>query len=103
LILIHGQEDWVQEEERPAAQICAGVYLGDAECLQKLANPESPDAWRFRVFAGYSGWGPGQLEHEIAEGSWVTQAASGEEVFGVPNEELWVRMAPSSIPEPSRN
>lgn len=103
LILIHGQEDWVPEEERPSAQICPGVFLGDAESFQRIAHPEPGDAWRVRVFAGYSGWGPGQLESEMAEGSWIAQDADSTDVFGVPNEELWVRMAPSTIPVPSLN
>lgn len=103
LILIHGEEEWVAEEERGASQICSGVYLGDAECLQRIAKDDGDQSRRVRVFAGYSGWGPGQLEHEIAEGSWVTQTATGTAVFEVPNEELWVRMAPSTIPAPSVN
>lgn len=103
LILIHGQGDWVPVEERDAAEICPGVFLGDAECLQRLADPEPGATWCVRVFAGYSGWGPGQLERELAEGSWVVQPAAAHQVFGIPNDELWVRMAPSTIPEPSMN
>src|SRR5689334_366818 len=34
LILLHGQEAWVDEDERTAAEICPGVYLGDAESLK---------------------------------------------------------------------
>jgi putative transcriptional regulator len=103
LILIHGQDEWVSDEERDSAQICPGVFLGDAECLQRITDPEPASAWMVRVFAGYSGWGPGQLEHEMAEGSWIVQPATAAHVFGVPNEELWIRMAPSAIPEPSLN
>ena len=103
LILIHGQDDWVSEEERDAAQICPGVFLGDAECLQRIADPDPGASWRIRVFAGYSGWGPGQLEHELTEGSWIVQPAAAAKVFGIPNDELWIRMAPSPIPEPSLN
>jgi len=43
---------------------------------------------RARVFAGYSGWGPGQLEGEIAEGSWVITDPTPDLVFGEP-EEMW--------------
>lgn len=103
LILLHGQDDWVTEDERDAAQICPGVYLGDAACLQRITEPEPGADWRVRVFAGYSGWGPGQLENEMSEGSWIVQPAGAAQVFGIPNDELWVRMAPSRIPVPSVN
>jgi putative transcriptional regulator len=103
LIMLHGQPEWVDEDERGAAEICPGVYLGDAESLKRVTDPEPGTGWRFRVFTGYSGWGPGQLERELAEGSWAIVEASAAQVFDVPNEEIWIRAAPSTIPEPSRN
>ena len=36
---------------------------------------------RVRVFAGYSGWGPGQLEEEMAEPSWIVVRAEPDDVF----------------------
>jgi putative transcriptional regulator len=44
---------------------------------------------RARVFAGYAGWGPGQLEREIEEGSWIVEPARAEDVFTEVPEELW--------------
>ena len=44
---------------------------------------------RARVFAGYAGWGAGQLEAEIAEGSWILDAARLEDVFSEDPESLW--------------
>jgi putative transcriptional regulator len=44
---------------------------------------------RARVFAGFAGWGEGQLETEIAEGDWIAQAALPEDVFTEFPERLW--------------
>lgn len=44
---------------------------------------------RARVFAGYAGWGAGQLESEIEEGSWILEQALEEDVFAARPEELW--------------
>jgi putative transcriptional regulator len=44
---------------------------------------------RGRVFAGYAGWGEGQLDAEIAQGDWIAQAALPEDVFTAVPDELW--------------
>jgi putative transcriptional regulator len=44
---------------------------------------------RARVFAGYAGWGAGQLDAEVAEGDWIEQSALAEDVFTEAPEELW--------------
>jgi putative transcriptional regulator len=44
---------------------------------------------RARVFAGYAGWGPGQLDGELEEGSWIVEPALPEDVFTVEPAELW--------------
>ncbi len=44
---------------------------------------------RVRVFAGFAGWGEGQLEAEIADGDWIAQVALPEDVFTELPEELW--------------
>ncbi|MGH1565512.1 YqgE/AlgH family protein [Mumia sp. DW29H23] len=42
-----------------------------------------------RVFAGYAGWSPGQLESEIAEGSWVVVDSFDEDLLSPNPEALW--------------
>lgn len=44
---------------------------------------------RARVYAGYAGWGPGQLESELIGESWVVEEARPEDVFTGEPEELW--------------
>jgi putative transcriptional regulator len=48
---------------------------------------------RARVFAGYAGWGAGQLEAEIAEdGSWIVEPAVADDVFAPDPDRLWSRV-----------
>ena len=44
---------------------------------------------RTRVFAGYAGWGAGQLEDEIGEGSWIVEPALPDDVFASEPDHLW--------------
>lgn len=39
--------------------------------------------------ANYTGWGPGQLEGELDEGSWLSLPATPEHVFRVGDKDLW--------------
>lgn len=51
--------------------------------------PRTGELCGLRVFAGYAGWGPEQLEGEIAEGAWlVVDAEDGDLISPLP-EELW--------------
>jgi putative transcriptional regulator len=47
---------------------------------------------RTRVFAGHSGWGPGQLEAELEEDSWIVEPAERGDVFTADPEALWSRV-----------
>lgn len=42
-----------------------------------------------RLFAGYAGWGPGQLEDEIDDGAWFPLDADARDVFTASPEQLW--------------
>jgi putative transcriptional regulator len=44
---------------------------------------------RARVYAGHSGWGPGQLEGELEEESWIIEPPQREEIFAEDAEGLW--------------
>jgi len=44
---------------------------------------------RRRVFAGYAGWGGGQLDEELEQGDWIPHPAVPEDIFTTAPEELW--------------
>jgi putative transcriptional regulator len=60
----------------------------DLEDLLALGLSSSPTA-RIRVFAGYAGWAPGQLDDELRRESWLIHPATLDLVFQVPPDELW--------------
>jgi putative transcriptional regulator len=47
---------------------------------------------RVRVFAGYAGWGPGQLEAELEESSWIVESSPAPELFPELEDDLWARV-----------
>jgi putative transcriptional regulator len=44
---------------------------------------------RARIFVGYAGWSPGQLEAELDEESWLVLDAEPSDVFAESSEDLW--------------
>ena len=55
------------------------------DVLQSVARDGLPR--EIMVTLGYSGWGAGQLEHELAQNAWLTVRASPHILFDVPYEE----------------
>jgi putative transcriptional regulator len=77
------------------------LALGDAlavsaseTMLAAIARGEGPS--RFMLVLGYSGWGAGQLERELAEDAWLAVPAAPEVIFDVEVEDRW-RHAAASI------
>jgi putative transcriptional regulator len=44
---------------------------------------------RARIYAGHAGWGPGQLEGELEEESWIVEPPQREEIFSEDADGLW--------------
>jgi putative transcriptional regulator len=62
-----------------------GFVPGDADDPDLLAAAVR----RARVYAGHAGWGPGQLEGELAEEAWIVQPPRREELFSDDADGLW--------------
>ena len=68
-------------------EIAPGLHLSSAPDALKILAKNPPK--RIRFILGYSGWGPDQLEGELADGSWVNSDVTPELVFETPPEKLW--------------
>ncbi|MBL6765185.1 MAG: YqgE/AlgH family protein [Verrucomicrobiae bacterium] len=73
----------------PDANVMPGLSLEHSlEDLLELGVSYS-GTMRMRVFAGYSGWAPGQLEDEMERGAWLAHPAELDQVFTDDPESLW--------------
>jgi len=83
LMALHCEEFLLEIEVMPGLYFCAGK-----DKLERLAAQEGDS--RAKFFAGYAGWSAGQLEAEIARGSWSVMPAKPEHAFWQ-EDELWTR------------
>ena len=131
--------DWAELASPPATVFAGGPVVEGTICLARLksevavpasgylalqgalgtvdldADPAFVGPWieRLRIFAGYAGWGAGQLEDEIAQDAWWVLPPADEDVFAAEPPTLWKavlrrqggRLAVVSAlpPEPSLN
>jgi putative transcriptional regulator len=67
---------------------------GSLALIDLEADPElmAPQLRGLRVFAGYAGWGEGQLAGEISRGDWVVVPALADDVLAPPKTDLWSRI-----------
>jgi len=63
----------------------------DAPLLKRLLQ-RKPVLRRLRLFAGYAGWAPGQLAHEISRGDWLLAEAGPDIAFTRDTGTLWRTM-----------
>ena len=57
------------------------------DVLEDIANGTGPE--RAMMMLGYTGWGPGQLEGELAQNGWLTCKGSPELVFELEDSRKW--------------
>ncbi|MBI2929971.1 MAG: YqgE/AlgH family protein [Verrucomicrobia bacterium] len=71
------------------ANVLPNLSLGHSlDELVDLGESFSPTC-QLRIFAGYAGWSPGQLEEEMKREAWVTHPATLDLVFHAKPETLW--------------
>ncbi|MDA7423195.1 YqgE/AlgH family protein [Thalassococcus lentus] len=71
-----------------ALEVVPGVHMtGTLDILEELARGEGPSQWLMML--GYAGWGPRQLEDEIAANGWLVCDLNAEQIFGLPDNRKW--------------
>jgi len=96
-VLFDGEMPALGSEE--VSHIACGIsFAGSLEVLRRVASAPPPHV---RVLLGYAGWGPGQLENELAEGAWITAPVSNEVIFDVEPESMWEHVVRSLGIEPA--
>ena len=102
--------------EPPVVFVGGPVAPGAAICLARVPEGEPSEGWipllgelgtldleqdpddlvvgveALRIFAGYSGWGEGQLEQEINVGAWFVLPADPDDPMSDDPEQLWKRV-----------
>jgi putative transcriptional regulator len=78
-------------EEPPGADaVCVvdGLYISaSAILLRELI--EGSTGVKARLLMGYAGWGPGQLDHELTQSSWLISDIALDIVFNTPATRMW--------------
>lgn len=73
-------------------RVMEDVYLWSRRrSVAHLARDRCGDE-QYRVYAGYTGWVPGQLENELAAGDWLIMPADIQTVFSSEIEGIWQRL-----------
>lgn len=84
----HGLVLYGREYDDPEGEkLVEGLHLSASK--NTLAHLCTMKQGRFQCYAGYAGWGPGQLEREIEEGTWLACAADPKMVLDVAPGQVW--------------
>jgi putative transcriptional regulator len=88
---VEPQRGWILLADEPDTDfksIRDGLYLSTSQDVLRevLATRPAP---RARVLAGYAGWGPGQLDEELAQSAWLMGDVDLDIVFDLPADVMW--------------
>ncbi len=85
--MLFGDSLALSRDDEEVTPVLDGVnFAGSMEIFREVAEDPPPE---LRFYLGYAGWGPGQLEFEIAQGAWLSAVASSDVIFGVQPDQMW--------------
>lgn len=88
---VEPQRGWILLADEPDTEfksIRDGLYLSTSQDVLRDVLAARP-APRARVLAGYAGWGPGQLDQELAQSAWLMGDVDLDIVFDLPPDLMW--------------
>lgn len=86
-VLHTGKPEW-----RGSQPITDSIVLTTSrDILEAINEGRGPN--RVLIALGHAGWGPGQLESELAENAWLTTRADPDILFDHPSAERWAAAA----------
>ncbi len=75
-----------------AEPIVDGVFASNSlQTLREIIRA-GPEQAAFHAYAGYAGWGPGQLDSEMLRGDWLVAPADAGTVFDTPHDAIWRKL-----------
>jgi putative transcriptional regulator len=89
---VQPERGWILLPDAPdvpeVRTIREGLYLSaSADVLRRILQSSPPP--RARVLAGYAGWGPGQLDDELAQSAWLIGDIQLDLIFDVEPAVMW--------------
>ncbi len=89
----------IQSQCKPenSEKVFDDIYISKSiTLLEQIIENQKPDQ-RFRLYIGYAGWGPGQLESEIARNDWLILKSDPDILFDKSPDKIWQRFVPQNI------
>jgi len=90
---VEPERGWILTSQPPEAvqsrELGAGLYLSASPLFLRRVLTARPVPRRTQVFAGYSGWGPGQLDEELAQSAWLIMPVELDLIFEIPSAVAW--------------
>lgn len=105
---VNQERGWLLCRDEPTEgetlNVCEGIFMSSSQAHLKSVldgDPRHCEPDRSRLLLGYAGWGPGQLDNELAASAWLTVPVDMELIFHTPSEQLWERAIRTLGVEPS--
>jgi putative transcriptional regulator len=76
-------------EDVESRDVGAGLHLSASPAFLRRVLTSRPIPRRTQVFAGYAGWGPGQLDTELADSAWLIMPVELDLIFEIPSAVAW--------------